>query len=145
MRKGLTVSVFMKSSLMLFLISFLMSPSLAADIFTASFTDPRELIAPGVEPSSGAAMPGFPEKLVFDVSWGIIGVGQATLEMSRMVDFNGRPAYEIQAVPIPGKTRAVAPLDHARRLRDRPQQPGRGSGAGRRSGGRTKAVPAGSR
>ncbi|MBI5624867.1 MAG: DUF3108 domain-containing protein [Elusimicrobia bacterium] len=71
-------------------------PAVGADIFTASFTDPRELVGLGVEPSTDVvSVPGFPQTLVFDVSWGVIGVGQSTLEMSRLVDFNGRPAYEI--------------------------------------------------
>jgi hypothetical protein len=68
----------------------------AVDIFSASFTDPRELLSPLAEPATAAVpVPGFPQKLVFNMSWGVIGVGEATLEMSRMVDFNGRPAYEI--------------------------------------------------
>ncbi|MBI4678485.1 MAG: DUF3108 domain-containing protein [Elusimicrobia bacterium] len=68
----------------------------AVDIFTAEFTDPRELVeAEPQDPSAKTAVPGFPEKLVFDVSWGFISVGQSTLEMNRLVSFNGRRAYEI--------------------------------------------------
>lgn len=37
----------------------------------------------------------FPEKLSYDVAWGPIGVGHATLEVSQIVEFNGRPAYHI--------------------------------------------------
>ena len=40
-------------------------------------------------------LPVFPEKLVFDVSWGLLAVGQATMGVDKIVTFNGRAAYHI--------------------------------------------------
>lgn len=37
----------------------------------------------------------FPEHLVYDVSWGVIGVGQATLEVEEVRQFHSRSAYHI--------------------------------------------------
>jgi D-glycero-D-manno-heptose 1,7-bisphosphate phosphatase len=37
----------------------------------------------------------FPEKLTFEVKYGIFAMGEATLEMEEIVEFNGRPAYHI--------------------------------------------------
>lgn len=50
-----------------------------------------------VLPSTAAAskLTAFPERLTLRVSWGIFVVGEATLEVENVVDFNGRPAYHI--------------------------------------------------
>ncbi|MFI5347327.1 MAG: DUF3108 domain-containing protein, partial [Elusimicrobiota bacterium] len=40
-------------------------------------------------------LPIFPERMTFDVSWGMLSVGEATLGVDRLVMFNGRPAYHI--------------------------------------------------
>lgn len=63
---------------------------------STSVADPHALMA-GVTPAPADAKPlsAFPERLIYDVNWGIIGVGQATLEVEDVVDFGGRPAYHI--------------------------------------------------
>lgn len=40
-------------------------------------------------------LPVFPEKIVLQVSWGMLDVGVATLSVGRIVMFNGRPAYHL--------------------------------------------------
>lgn len=40
-------------------------------------------------------LPVFPEKITLQVSWGMLDVGQATLGVSDIVMFNGRPAYHL--------------------------------------------------
>ncbi|MFI5362267.1 MAG: DUF3108 domain-containing protein [Elusimicrobiota bacterium] len=40
-------------------------------------------------------LPVFPEKLVMDVTWGLLSVGQATMNVDKLVMFNGRPAYHL--------------------------------------------------
>lgn len=40
-------------------------------------------------------LPVFPESLTFDVSWGLLSVGEATLGVDKIVMFNGRPAYHL--------------------------------------------------
>lgn len=40
-------------------------------------------------------LPVFPEKITLQVSWGMLDVGEATLAVSRLVMFNGRPAYHL--------------------------------------------------
>jgi hypothetical protein len=69
----------------------------AAEVrISTSVADPHALMA-GVTPLPADAKPlsAFPERLIYDVNWGIIGVGQATLEVEDVVDFAGRPAYHI--------------------------------------------------
>lgn len=41
------------------------------------------------------SLPVYPEHLTFNISWGIIAVGQATLAAEHIVDFNGTPAFAI--------------------------------------------------
>lgn len=64
---------------------------------SAAITDPHQLVRGQVSspPEGAPGLTAFPEKLVFDVAWGILGVGQATLEVEDIHDFNGRPAYHI--------------------------------------------------
>lgn len=40
-------------------------------------------------------LPVFPEKIVLQMSWGMLDVGEATLSVNRLVLFNGRPAYHL--------------------------------------------------
>lgn len=62
----------------------------------AEISDPHQLLRGILAPSTSyQSLTVFPERLVYSVSWGIIGVGQATLESSEIVDFGGRPAYHI--------------------------------------------------
>lgn len=63
---------------------------------TTSIVSPSQLIGPEV-PFSAAyrPLPAFPEKLVFDMSWGLLSVGEATLGVDKIVMFNGRPAYHL--------------------------------------------------
>jgi hypothetical protein len=68
----------------------------AGVVISSAILDPHEL-AGAVMPMSSEFKPltAFPEKLIFDMAWGLIGVGQATLEIEDIVEFNGRPAYHI--------------------------------------------------
>lgn len=63
---------------------------------TTSIVSPSQLIGPEL-PYSGdyRPLPVFPEKLVFDMSWGLLSVGEATLAVDKIVMFNGRPAYHL--------------------------------------------------
>ncbi len=45
--------------------------------------------------TSTLALTAFPERLVYEVSWGILPVGEATLEVARLVEFAGRAAYHV--------------------------------------------------
>lgn len=66
------------------------------DISSPSITGPHMLMGDTLPLTTAyQSLTAFPEKLVYEVAWGIIGVGEATLEAERIVDFNGRPAYHI--------------------------------------------------
>lgn len=88
----------MKSALASLLLATWISSSAQAaiDISSTTVSDPHALSG-AILPMTTSYLPlnVFPEKLIFDVAWGIIGVGQATLEVQDIVDFNGRPAYHI--------------------------------------------------
>ncbi|MBI4371178.1 MAG: DUF3108 domain-containing protein [Elusimicrobia bacterium] len=63
---------------------------------TTAVLSPSQLIGPEVPFSPQfLRLPAFPERLVFDVSWGLLRVGEASLQVDRIVLFNGRPAYRI--------------------------------------------------
>ena len=63
---------------------------------SSAIVSPSQLIGPEVPFSPEfKRLAVFPEKLVFEVSWGLISVGQATLAVDRIVMFNGRPAYHL--------------------------------------------------
>ncbi len=63
---------------------------------TTAVVSPEELTGPDVPlPADALPLPHFPEKLTFDVTWGVLSVGQATLGVDKVVEFNGRPAYHI--------------------------------------------------
>ena len=63
---------------------------------TTSVLSPVQLMGSEVPYSPDfKRLPVFPEKLKFDVSWGMLAVGQATLGVDKIVMFNGRPAYHI--------------------------------------------------
>jgi hypothetical protein len=63
---------------------------------TTAIVSPSQLIGPRVAYSPDyRALPVFPEKLVFDMSWGLLSVGEATLGVDKIVMFNGRPAYHL--------------------------------------------------
>lgn len=77
---------------------------LLAALARAAVADPTEL----VEPYRGStdtfqALQVFPENLVFDVSWGVLGVGQATLKVRELVQLGGRPAYELVSEAVSNK------------------------------------------
>ena len=67
----------------------------AIELSSATISDPHSLVQASSASPSGRRLNAFPEKLVYDVSWGIIHVGQATMEVEEMVEFAGRPAYHI--------------------------------------------------
>jgi hypothetical protein len=63
---------------------------------TTSIASPDELAGAEVPlPADAKPLPRFPEKLTFDGSWGPVSAGVATLDVDKVVDFNGRPAYHI--------------------------------------------------
>jgi hypothetical protein len=63
---------------------------------STAIVSPAQLIGPEVHYSSEyRALPVFPEKLTFDMSWGLLSVGEATLGVDKIVMFNGRPAYHL--------------------------------------------------
>lgn len=65
-------------------------------VITTAIVSPSQLIGPEVLYASAyRALPVFPEKLIFDVSWGLLSVGEATLGVDKIVMFNGRPAYHL--------------------------------------------------
>ena len=62
-----------------------------------------QMLGPVPQSTATITFPWYPEQLVFDVKWGFIKAGQATLSMTQMVGMNGRPAYRVisQAVSTP--------------------------------------------
>lgn len=63
---------------------------------TTAIISPSQLIGPELPYSPEySALPVFPEKLTFNMSWGLLSVGEATLGVDKIVMFNGRPAYHI--------------------------------------------------
>ncbi|OGR91455.1 MAG: hypothetical protein A2V88_06595, partial [Elusimicrobia bacterium RBG_16_66_12] len=63
---------------------------------TTEIVSPSQLMGPEVPPSPEfQRLPVFPEKLVLQVSWGLLTVGEATLGADKLVTFNGRAAYHI--------------------------------------------------
>ncbi|MBI5241592.1 MAG: DUF3108 domain-containing protein [Elusimicrobia bacterium] len=70
--------------------------SFAVDISSASITEPHQLSQGTVEFSTALLhLTVYPEELTYDVSWGIIAVGRATLNVREIARFNGAPAYHI--------------------------------------------------
>ena len=63
---------------------------------TTAVLSPSQLMGAEVPPSPAfMRLPAFPEKLVLDVSWGLLSVGEATMSVDKIVMFNGRPAYHL--------------------------------------------------
>ncbi len=73
----------------------------AVDLTDPTVADPHLLVGSTIPFSSSyKRLTVFPEQLTYDVSWGYLGVGQATLEITGLVDFDGEPAYRIQSRAI---------------------------------------------
>ncbi|MDD5657291.1 MAG: DUF3108 domain-containing protein [Elusimicrobia bacterium] len=71
-------------------------PAWSAEISSAAVGDPHELVSTPAETGAGlAALTVYPEQLTYDVSWGLVSVGRATLGVRELVDFNGVPAYHV--------------------------------------------------
>ena len=63
---------------------------------TTAVISPSQLMGSEIPLSpSFLRLPAFPEKLVLDVAWGLLSVGEATMSVDRIVMFNGRPAYHL--------------------------------------------------
>ncbi len=63
---------------------------------STAIISPSQLIGPEVAYSSAyLPLPVFPEKLSFNMSWGLLSVGEATLGVDKIVMFNGRAAYHL--------------------------------------------------
>lgn len=81
---------------MILLLALLAVPAASLELSSATISEPHALIRGPLQPTTDyARLPVFPESLVFDVSWGILSVGQATLAVEDVVDFAGRPAYHV--------------------------------------------------
>ncbi len=74
----------------------LASGARAVTLSSATLSDPHQLAGPVLASAAGAKpLTVFPERLVYDVSWGVVSVGEATLDAVELVDFSSRPAYHI--------------------------------------------------
>lgn len=63
---------------------------------TTAVVSPAQLMGPEIPYAPEyRRLPVFPEKLTFDVSWGLLSVGEATMGVDKLVIFNGRPAYHL--------------------------------------------------
>jgi len=66
---------------------------------TTAVISPSQLMGPEMPfAPEYKRLPVFPERLTFDVSWGLLSVGEATLGVDKIVMFNGRPAYHLLSV-----------------------------------------------
>ena len=86
-------------SFLLFLISL---PTSAAElklplISSSTLSDIHQLEKPELAPPNTplVALTVFPENLKFEISWGPVNVGEASLEVAQKVSFAGKPAYHI--------------------------------------------------
>jgi hypothetical protein len=76
----------------------------ALTLSSSTLSDPHQLVgaaltgAPDVKP-----LQVFPERLVYNVSWGVMSVGDATLETTELLEFGGRPAYHIVSRAVSNK------------------------------------------
>jgi hypothetical protein len=80
------------------LLALLVAPCRAESAARLSTTtaSPSELMGPPIPYATDyLSLTAFPEQLVYDIAWGVLGVGQATLEVRDIVEFNGRPAYHV--------------------------------------------------
>lgn len=65
-------------------------------ISSSAISDPHQLSEGKLEAATDLApLTAFPEQLLYDVSWGIVAVGQSTLGVREIVRFNGVPAYHV--------------------------------------------------
>lgn len=63
---------------------------------SAAISDPGQLQGPTLSPAASyQSLAVFPEQLLYNVSWGGIQVGQASLNVKEIVEFSSRPAYHI--------------------------------------------------
>ncbi len=78
------------------LLSACASTGLTQVSITTSIVSPAELTGPATSYAADfKPLPVFPEKLRFSVSWGLLTVGHATMNVEEIVMFNGRPAYHL--------------------------------------------------
>lgn len=81
----------------------LISPSASADglklplISSTTLSDIHKLQKAELTPPTTplASLTVFPENLKFEISWGPVNVGEASLEVAQKVSFAGKPAYHI--------------------------------------------------
>lgn len=66
-------------------------------ISSGTISSPRDLVAeaPAAASVPGPAVPFFPERLEYEIKWGIFGVGTSDLKVERVVLLAGRPAYHV--------------------------------------------------
>jgi hypothetical protein len=62
--------------------------------------DIHDLVKGEAKTESTRNFPVFPERLTYEVGWGIVDVGEATLDVAKIVDFDGKPAYAITSEAV---------------------------------------------
>lgn len=79
-------------------------PAAAVELSSSAISDPHQLVRGVLGPSTAyLSLTVFPEHLVYEVSWGILHVGQATLAVEDILDFAGRPAYHVVSRAVSNK------------------------------------------
>ena len=65
-------------------------------ISSAAVRSPADLVRGTVAPQAEwSKVSFFPEKLTYDVKWGVVAMGTSDVGVQEVVDFNGQPAYHI--------------------------------------------------
>lgn len=81
------------------LCSFLGAPASAAPpvpITSATVNNPSDLVRGTLKPEpEWTKVNFFPEKLTYEVKWGVVSMGTSDVAVQKVVDFNGTPAYHI--------------------------------------------------
>lgn len=68
----------------------------AVPITSLTVRDPSDLVRGALVPEpEWTKVAYFPEKLTYEVKWGVITMGQSDVAVQTVVDFNGAPAYHI--------------------------------------------------
>jgi len=63
---------------------------------SATVPSPDALVGSKIDRSSDSLkVPFFPERLDFEVKWGVLSMGYATMDVEEVVEFNGEPAYHL--------------------------------------------------
>lgn len=71
------------------------APAAGVEFSSATISDLHQLVGVVGSTSALVNLPVFPERLTFEVRWGIIEVGNATLEAAKLVNFAGKTAVNV--------------------------------------------------